>query len=108
MTLEPSGENVVFLTIGDDLAKAAAGGKLAGAELKVRLGAPNAVNSVAVSLNGAPLNAAAKDAAEGWLSFTPPAGAFKTGRNRVSFRVPLGSGAPVEVRAVEAHVKYKR
>jgi len=106
MPLDPAAENVVFLTIGDDLAKAAADKTLKTAVLRVQLSSPDAVNSVTVHLNGEPLTVSAKDAVGGWLSFAPPASGFKTGQNRVTFKSPPGPS--VEVRAVEAHVKYRQ
>ena len=105
----PAEDNSVSLTVGDDIRKAADDGTLESAVLKVRLSDPRATGAVEVRLNGELLTPGKKDSADGWLAFAPKPAWFKAGENRVSFRLaaPLTDpGAPLEVRAVEVHVKY--
>ena len=53
----------------------------------------------------------AKDTEEGWLTFSPEPAWYRVGDNEVSFRLAKTSGdrhIPVQVLAVEVHVKYRK
>lgn len=107
----PAQENIVILKIGDDIQEAARDGTLQSAMLRIQLSEPRALDAVEVRLNGERLPRAAKDSAGGWLTYTPKPAWFKTGQNRVSFHLassPQDGDTPVEIRALEVPVKYKK
>jgi len=101
-----SGEaTAVILKIGDDIPAAARENRLESAVLRVQLSDPTAMDRLEVGLNGRLLTSTEKDTAGGWITFNPEPDWFRTGVNKVSFR--LTSSTSAEVLAVEAPVKYR-
>lgn len=104
-TLTSNAETAVDLKIGDDISAAAKENRMESAVLRVRLSDPTAMDRLQVRLNGRLLTPTANDPAGGWITFAPEPNGFRTGVNKISFR--LTSSTSVEVLAVEAPVKYR-
>jgi hypothetical protein len=110
--------SIQTLYVCDDLA--AAGGRLKGVQLRLRLSGEPAPDAVEVKLNGVLLSApkvgqlpAAQNwtgkAEDGWWMFQPPGKAFAVGQNLVSVclrSAAAPSAKPVVIEKIEAHVRY--
>ena len=100
----------VTFQIGDDIPAAARQESLGSASLQIRLAPPEALDAMEVKLNGKRVTATAKDAEEGWLTFSPEPDWYRVGDNEVSFHLDetgMDAKVPVQVFEVQVEVLYK-
>jgi hypothetical protein len=98
----------VNLPIGDDLAAAA--GDLNSATLRVQFVSRGDDDKVSLVLNGELVEPQSEISADGWVTYQPDLGLYRTGNNALSFRV-TSSEPPqretISVRSVELVVDYR-
>ena len=109
--LDPSGKpREVNLPIGDDIPAAAESGRLKETTLRVQFGERTANDKVELRLNGEVIDPQDEGAEDGWVTYRPRPGQYRTGDNGLSFQVAAGDPETTEeivVRSVELSVKYR-
>jgi len=100
----------VTLPVGEDVAAAGREGRLALAQLRIRLEGKRPEGKVDVLLNGNPVEPTEKDTKSGWATYATDPSQYRHGDNTLSFRV-AARGAPeakpIVVKSVELRVDYK-
>jgi len=98
----------VNLPVGDDIAAAAAAGRLEKAILRVQFDSRTPDDRIEMRLNGRTAEAEKEEGI--WVTFHTEPGQYLHGDNALSFRVSVrgaGSAKPIVVRSVELRVDYK-
>ena len=109
--LDPAGKpRDVLLPVADDLAAAAAAGRLRDHYLLLRLDGLTPEESLVLWVNGGEVAAAAETREAGWLTFEPDPVLFQQGSNQIRLarrRAGNATETPVTLAALELHVKYQ-
>ena len=99
----------VTLPVGDDIAGAAAAGRLELSTLRARFEGRAAGDMVEAHLNGDTLESTGEDLESGWVTYAADPSLYRHGNNVLAFRVvdSRETADPIVVTAVELRVSYK-